>query len=157
MMRFAQPFSPMSDDEAGARLDDACFHADKKSSACVQAVTSFDHNLQRSTLMGRKSPTSSTVIVHGTEGHSTVCDGQMQRLGLLKHHARLDTSRQRSVKGSAKAQRNGSITNISLLLQQVNRHQQLGGDQVVSTPVCAFTCYLHVRQLATFCEGSAPA
>jgi len=61
------------------------------------------------------------------------------------------------VKGRAKAQRNGSITNISLLLQQADRHQQLGGDQVVSTPVCAFTCYLHVRQLATFCEGSAPA
>lgn len=37
--------SLMSDDEAGARLDDACFHADRGSSACVQEVTSFDHNL----------------------------------------------------------------------------------------------------------------
>ncbi len=36
----------MCDDGAGARLDDACFHADNRSSACVQAVTSFDHNLQ---------------------------------------------------------------------------------------------------------------
>ena len=38
----------MCDDEAGARLDHACFHADNRSSAWVQGVTSFDHNLLQS-------------------------------------------------------------------------------------------------------------
>ena len=73
----------MADDEAGAGLDDACFHADKRSSACVQAVTSFDHNLQHAfDYDGRKSPpTSSTEIFFGTEGHNKVCDGQIQPLG----------------------------------------------------------------------------
>ncbi len=31
----------MRDDEAGGRLDDACLHADNRSSACVQGATSF--------------------------------------------------------------------------------------------------------------------
>ena len=38
----------LCDDEAGARLDDACFHANNRSSAWVQIVTSFDHNLLQS-------------------------------------------------------------------------------------------------------------